>query len=332
MDPKTLRRLLPPPPPGSVGVIGDFCVDVYWDLAPGRGEKSIETGLVTMPVDRARYSPGGAGNIVANLRGIGLAKIPCFGAAGRDPFGRWLAGELVGNAPEFAPAFRLIGRADYHTPVYCKPLLDGVEQNRIDLGNTVFLTEAETDLVLAELEARAGTLRVLIVNEQLAKGLHSPYFRQKFAAFVRAHSDIRFVFDGRDGLDAYPGVTLKINAAAASTLAFGTSDRPPEEAGRAILARSGAELVVTDGEKGCWVFAASGVTHIDAIPAPGPVDTVGAGDSFTAGFAYALANGADLTDAAGFGNACSAVTIRKINCTGVPTPEELLAVIQENNR
>ena len=69
-----------------------------------------------------------------------------------------------------------------------------------------------------------------------------------------------------------------------------------------------------------------------AIPAPGPVDTVGAGDSFTAGFAYALANGADLTDAAGFGNACSAVTLRKLNCTGAPSPAELLAVIQENNR
>ena len=298
MDETTLRRLLLPPPPGAIGVIGDFCTDVYWDLAPGRAERSIETGLMTTPVDGARYSPGGAGNIVANLRGIGLREIPCFGIVGRDPFGIWLHRELVGGTG-YADALIFSGRQDHHTPVYCKPLLDGVEQRRIDLGNTAHPADAEIDDVLASLEALAPALRVLILNEQLVNGLHSPHFRSRFAAFVRRHEGrIRVVFDGRAHLDAYPGVTLKINASAASRLAFGAEDRPPREAGQAIFDRSGEELVVTDGERGCWVFAADGVSHIDAIPAPGPVDTVGAGDSFTAGFAFALANGAPLADVA----------------------------------
>ena len=63
-----------------------------------------------------------------------------------------------------------------------------------------------------------------------------------------------------------------------------------------------------------------------AIRYDGPVDTVGAGDSFIAGFALALAKDADLKTAAEFGNVCSAVTIRKINQTGVPTPEEIFAL------
>jgi len=56
------------------------------------------------------------------------------------------------------------------------------------------------------------------------------------------------------------------------------------------------------------------------------VDTVGAGDSFTAGFALALAGGVSMTESAEFGNACAAVTIRKLAQTGVPTPEEIGAL------
>ena len=139
--------------------------------------------------------------------------------------------------------------------------------------------------------------------------------------------EMRFVFDGRDHLDAYPGATLKINASAASRLAFGNADHSAEESGLAILRESGEELVITDGENGCFVFEqGERITHIPSIRYSGPVDTVGAGDSFTAGFAYALAAGADMVTAAEFGTCCSAVTIRKLNQTGSPSPAEILAL------
>ena len=92
------------------------------------------------------------------------------------------------------------------------------------------------------------------------------------------------------------------------------------------MRRTGRELVVTDGENGCFVFEKRGTTHIPAIRYDGPVDTVGAGDSFTAGFALALACGVGMKEAAEFGNACSAVTVRKLAQTGVPTPEEIFAL------
>lgn len=47
-------------------------------------------------------------------------------------------------------------------------------------------------------------------------------------------------------------------------------------------------------------------------------------------FARALAAGSPLREAAEFGNLCSAVTIRKIIQTGVPTPEEMLSVLLES--
>jgi sugar/nucleoside kinase (ribokinase family) len=188
---------------------------------------------------------------------------------------------------------------------------------------------SESSLLLEMLAAEMPKLKVLIINEQLSNGIHSPLFRREFAKLLKQHrSQMRFVFDGRDHLDAYPGATLKINASAASKLAFGDNKHTPQESGTAILQKSGEELVITDGENGCFVFGNDGeITHIPAIRYDGPVDTVGAGDSFTAGFSYALAAGATLQHAAMLGTCCSAVTIRKLNQTGSPTPAEILALL-----
>ncbi len=324
MDKNTASRILAAVPDCEIGILGDFCTDVYWELHPELGERSIETGLLTTPVSAARYSPGGAGNIAANLRGLGMKRICCFGALGNDPFGLWLRKQLV-PAPE-TDFLIPVDRPGYHTPVYCKPLLDGTEQSRLDLGN-VPLTSQESDRLLEHLRRNIPRLKVLILNQQLKNGIHSDHFRRGFAALIRQFPQTRFVFDGRDHLDAYPGVILKINAQAASMLAFGLSGEPVLASGKAILRKTGRELVITNGEYGCCVFEPDRITEIPAIRYSGPADTVGAGDSFTAGFAWALAVGASLRDAAGFGNACSAVTIRKINQTGVPSPGELLSVL-----
>ena len=328
MNKETIEYLLTARPQDKLGVLGDFCIDAYWEIHPERGEESLETGLKTIPVSSVRYSPGGAGNIVCNLRGIGIDRIPCFGVYGNDPFGLWMQRELVGALPEYAASLIEIDRTEYHTPVYCKPLADGIEQSRIDFGNTP-ISDSEADKLLAELEKRMPELKVLIINEQLENGIHSCRFRRGFAALVkRFEKRLKMVFDGRDFLDAYPGVILKINASAASYQAFGTPDAHPEKSGIELLKRSGRELVITDGKNGCYVFEHDRIVHIPAIRWDGPVDTVGAGDSFMAGFSYALAADVDLVTAAEFGNLCSAVTIRKLNQTGAPSPDELRALVQ----
>ena len=325
MDRDSLKKLLVRASGRKIGVLGDFCVDTYWELRPERGERSIETGIITTPVGSARYFPGGAGNLAANLQALGVKDVACFGALGGDPFGDWLRRALCPETPRGDFLLR-VARNGYHTPVYCKPLLNGCEQSRFDLGN-VPLDEKEEDELLQTLEAELAGLEVLVVNQQLHNGIHSERFRRKFAAMLeRAPATLRVVFDGREHLDAYPGVILKVNAAAASLLAFGTPDAPPEKSGAAIVRQGRKPVVVTDGENGCFVFAPGGMDFVPAIRYDGPVDTVGAGDSFSAGFALALADGVPLTPAAEFGNACAAVTIRKLGQTGVAHPEEIAAL------
>ena len=58
-----------------IGVIGDFCLDAYWELDASLSEISIETGLATRAVRRQRYSLGGAGNVANNLVAMGVGQV-----------------------------------------------------------------------------------------------------------------------------------------------------------------------------------------------------------------------------------------------------------------
>ena len=74
----------------KIAVYGDFCLDAYWLMDPDGSEVSVETGLKAESVARHTYSPGGAGNIVANLAALKPAAIKVIGVCGNDIYGREL--------------------------------------------------------------------------------------------------------------------------------------------------------------------------------------------------------------------------------------------------
>ena len=48
-----------------VGLLGDFCVDIYWHADMTKSELSRETPHYPLPVVRERVYPGAGGNDVA---------------------------------------------------------------------------------------------------------------------------------------------------------------------------------------------------------------------------------------------------------------------------
>ena len=56
----------------KIAVVGDFCLDAYWELEADWAQTSIETGLAVRRVVAQRYELGGAGNVAGNLRAIGV--------------------------------------------------------------------------------------------------------------------------------------------------------------------------------------------------------------------------------------------------------------------
>ena len=95
----------------SMAVYGDFCLDAYWLMDPEGSEVSVETGLKAEAVQQHAYSPGGAGNIVANLAALKPAAIKAIGVMGPDIHGRELLAQL-----------RALGTADLDTGVPARGL------------------------------------------------------------------------------------------------------------------------------------------------------------------------------------------------------------------
>jgi ribokinase len=84
-----------------------------------------------------------------------------------------------------------------------------------------------------------------------------------------------------------------------------------QRAADALLALGAGNVVITLGADGAWVKNASISTHIPAFHAGPVVETTGAGDAFTGGFAVALAEGKDLREAARFGCAVAGLSVTR---------------------
>ena len=129
-----------------------------------------------------RYSPGGAGNVAANLVSLGAGTVRAFGVVGDDPFGREMLRVLSALGVEASGM--LVQPSGWSTPVYVKPIESGVESNRIDFGAANSLDPAVGARLLESLRAALPSLDLVVVNQQLVHGIHTEAFRGGLAALI----------------------------------------------------------------------------------------------------------------------------------------------------
>ena len=96
----------------------------------------------------------------------------------------------------------------------------------------------------------------------------------------------------------------------------------------AVLADTlGVEAVVKLGARGATGWRKGEVAEDPGIDVS-PLDVVGAGDAFTAGYLDALLDGAGLAESLRRGNACGAIAVAAVgDATGLPTRSELERVL-----
>lgn len=319
-----LSRLLQGIDRARVALLGDLCLDLYWTADMRLSELSRETPNYPLPVVEERFSPGGAGNVAANLAALKPAKLTVLGVIGNDWRGGLLAQALEQSGVD---ASRLIRQDGFVTNTYVKPLRRGIsdvvyESPRIDFENRGEIPEELEKKLLRALEETADDFDVLCVSDQMKRGIITPRVREAICRLGK-----RVVVDSRDRIALYHGVTVKPNEVEASR-AFGCGTDPEAlaEALPRIEEQNGAPMIVTLGDKGCLTCENGNVTLCPALRVPPPIDIVGAGDTFLSAVGCALASGASLADAAALANLASAVTIRKIGVTGTASREEIQSV------
>jgi len=159
-----LETALPAIGRARVTVLGDYCLDGYWTVVPDESESSIETGLPVRRVSAQRYSPGGAGNVAANLKALGVAEVRSVGLLGEDFFGTELI-RLLQTAGIRTDGLLRTGDS-WQTPLYAKPHWDGKELNRFDFGVANCLSAAQAERLLAALDEATASSTAVVINQR----------------------------------------------------------------------------------------------------------------------------------------------------------------------
>lgn len=327
MNPQILEQMLAKIPSLRVSLIGDGCIDVYWHADMRLSELSREVPQHPLPIVEERFSLGAGANVLANLAALGAKNIQYIGCIGNDWRGvifRNLLAE-IGIADDF-----LIASDKIITPAYCKPIRHGIsdvtsEDPRIDFCNRTPLPEELEEQVIASLRKAADNTDILIVCDQFQNGCIT---QRVLDVINELGNRIPVIVDSRDRVGAFRNAIVKPNEVEACRclgLPPETVSEPQgaEKIARALEEKNKHPVVVTLGAQGAIRCENGECVRVPAAPVPPPIDFVGAGDSFLAGFALAYTQQSSPRDALIFATLVSAVTIAKIGTTGVATPQEM---------
>jgi rfaE bifunctional protein kinase chain/domain len=320
-----------------VALVGDFCLDRYLEIDPGRAEVSIETGLPVHNVINVRTQPGAAGTILNNLVALGVGTIHPVGFCGNDGEGFELKRELVAKAG-VAPSYFLQTPAR-RTFTYCKPLViepgqPPRELNRLDSKNWTPTPAAVEGELVASVRALAPQVDAMILLDQVdvpETGVITKRVLEEVSTVTKNFPKLLIVADSRRGLRGFPPVVFKMNANELAALTGNPPAADLETTNRitvALARQNGRAVFTTLSERGIVGALPDGeVAQVPALPLRGPIDIVGAGDSVTANLTTALAAGANLREAMELTNAAASVVVHQLGTTGTASVADLRALL-----
>ncbi len=309
----------------SALVVGDICLDRWCTYDPATSEPSRETGIPRIGVVATEVTPGGGGTVANNLAALKPKSVAVVGVRGDDGFGFELERAL---AERGITASLMVRIPNWNTFTYTKVIntQSGEEDKpRIDFISTRPLPETTEEQIISNLRSAVPGFDAILVGDQAetaSGGVVTPAVRECIIELAAKYPEKIFLVDSRKRVELFRNVMVKPNrdeAEAACARLFGGPDYSRL---RAHLQTK--VLIVTHGPKGALIVDAAKETWSKAWPVEKPVDICGAGDSFAAGTALAMAVTRDPVDSAGFGNLVASITVMKKG-TGTASPEEVLA-------
>lgn len=313
----------------SIGVIGDFCIDIYWSADMTRSELSRETPHYPLPVTEEKIYLGAGGNVAANIAALKPKNLYAETLIGGD----W-RGSLLQEAAEklYISGDYFISVPERFTPAYCKPMLHGIsdtvyENPRIDFDNFSLVCTETENKIIKHLKEMSKKIDILCVADQFRYGIITPKVRQEIIKLAK--NGLSVTVDSRCSIACYTNCILKPNEVECLRAAYDDGDRKNAEekniaeAAKRLAKRNDAQVFCTLGEKGSLVTDGETTRHIQAVKLSGELDTCGAGDASLSAFACAFACGEKIEKAAEFAGMASAVAIKKIGMTGSATAEEI---------
>jgi len=297
-------------------VIGDVMLDEY--IVGDKYYISNEAPVPILKADRFEVRLGGAANVANNIKMLGC-EVTLLGTIGHGYSGQRFLNLL--DAQDIA-SDNIISSVKNLTTTKTRVLIKNQQIVRYDYEKTT-LDDDVANLVYQKLQKLDFKNFEVIIIEDYNKGLISgrmmDFVKESFCCPI-------FVDPKLQNIDFYNNVFClkpnKIEFAQIAGLEEDFSEDLLFERGKEVIDRMSLEcLVVTLGERGCFVCDKNGCKIIEAHRRE-IVNAIGAGDTFIAAIAVAHVSGFDIFNSVKLANLASSIAISK-EYTNVCSAEEL---------
>lgn len=303
----------------AVAVLGDVVLDRYLSGATSRVSREAPIPVVVCGSESDNL--GGAGNVAANLRGLGC-RVLLAGAVGSDPPAERVRSHLeaLGIQAELLPR---------RSPTLTKSRLicGGQQVARFDQETVEPVGEQQAEAALRFLErALAGGAGAVVLSDY-GLGFCTPELCAAVVTLARSLDVPVFVDPRGSDWSKYRGASVATpnlgELAAVCGVPVDNRDVGVESAGEAARVRSGIDrLLVTRSSQGMSLIG-EGAVHIPARPVE-VFDVSGAGDTVIAVLAAFSAAGFGLEPAARMANEAAQLVVTRSGTCPV-SDRELLA-------
>jgi rfaE bifunctional protein kinase chain/domain len=322
-----------------IALVGDICLDRYFEIDPGLQEISIETNLPVHNVVRVRCQPGGAGTILNNLVALGVGTIYPAAIIGQDGEGYELR-KCLGQV-QAVKLNHLIEASDRHTFTYSKPLLmhknrAPEELNRLDTKNWTTTPRPLQERIATSIRELAPAVDAMILLDQVdipETGIITQRVLEVVREVAATYPNLLIIADSRRSLREYPPVSLKMNAAELA-LFFGISGKLPvdeiKQKALSLAREHGKNVFVTMSEHGIVGANRATVERVPSLPTRGEIDIVGAGDAVTANLTTALSAGATLNETLQIAQLAASIVVHQLGTTGTASVTQIQDLLQSS--
>lgn len=290
-------------------VLGDYILDRY---CFGEVERiSPEAPVPVLRVTREKCVPGGAGNVVSNLSGLGAGGIP-LGLVGKDPEGTCLLDLLERLAVSIDGMECFLSRP---TSRKTRVVAERQQMIRLDREETSSILPEESSILLDSLRETIPLSSAVILSDY-GKGVCSgPNCKEVIAQVLSAGLPVIVDPKGADW-EKYRGATwvtpnLKELAQAAGLSKLPNEDGEVVRIGRQVRQRFGlSNLLVTRSEAGMTLISDGNEFHVRSV-AREVFDVSGAGDTVVATLAVFIGCGFSEEEAVRLANIAAGIVVGK---------------------
>ena len=315
----------------KVLVVGDLAID---EMLYGDAERiSREAPVLILQHTKTKIILGGASNAAHNVSTLNCGKVGVVGVCGVD----YQAGQLLDAFEKANIDTRYLVR-DENRKTTTKTRISGsittsITQQivRIDRQTSTPIDGQTERKVLENLEYAIPQYDAVILSDYNIGAL-TPKVIQKSIELANKYNKV-LVVDAQGELERFKNctsMTPNLPDTQKSVGFFINNEDDLKRAGKLLLAQTNAKSVlITCGADGMFVAEPNDkYTKIPVFNKSEVFDVTGAGDTVTAVYTLALANGIDPVYSAIIGNIAASIVVRQFGCA-TTTVEDLLSAVEK---